>query len=138
MYYLLHFLFSGTRLIIWLVFYVLGVIADWKLFEKADEPAWTSLVPFYNRYQLYKIACGNGMLFLLGLIPFVSIAMNIFVSIKLARAFGYADTFAIGLILVPGIFRLIMGFDNSEYYGPQWVEGTLGDIVADLFSGQRY
>ena len=47
------------------------------------------------------------------------IVVAIILQIKLAKAFGYPSAFAIGLIFLPNIFQLIMGFDNSKYIGPQ-------------------
>ena len=38
--------------------------------------------------------------------------------IKLARAFGKGTGFAVGLILLPSIFYMILGFGDSVYYGP--------------------
>ena len=35
---------------------IVSVIAMWKMFEKAGEEGWKSLIPFYNVYILYKIA----------------------------------------------------------------------------------
>ena len=38
-----------------LVMFVLQVIAGWKIFAKAGEPGWKSLIPIYNTYIFYKI-----------------------------------------------------------------------------------
>lgn len=38
-----------------LIFYIFTVIASWKIFEKAGEKGWKSLIPIYNFYILYKI-----------------------------------------------------------------------------------
>ena len=37
------------------VFYLFMVIATWKIFVKAGEKGWKSLIPIYNVYMLYKI-----------------------------------------------------------------------------------
>lgn len=42
-----------------LVVAVLQVIAQWKLFEKAGEHGWASLIPVYNYFVMVKIATGN-------------------------------------------------------------------------------
>ncbi|MDD6429243.1 DUF5684 domain-containing protein [Candidatus Weimeria sp. HCP3S3_B5] len=102
-----------------LVLYILLIIANWKIFEKAGEPGWASLIPFYNLYVQYKIAWGNGLLFLLLLIPIVNVVISIIYEVKLAHAFGKSGGFAVGLIFLPNIFQLILGFDSSQYYGPQ-------------------
>ena len=38
-----------------LIYYILLVIAGWKIFEKAGEKGWKSLIPIYNTYIFYKI-----------------------------------------------------------------------------------
>ena len=37
------------------IFYILTVIATWKIFKKAGEPGWKCLIPIYNYYIMYKI-----------------------------------------------------------------------------------
>lgn len=55
-------IFAGFWLVI-LAFFVLNIVAGWKIFEKAGQPGWASIVPFYNSYIRYKIFWGNGWLF---------------------------------------------------------------------------
>lgn len=38
-----------------LVWAILGIIAGWKIFEKAGEPGWKILIPIYDIYIFYKI-----------------------------------------------------------------------------------
>ena len=38
-----------------LAIYVLQIIGWWKIFTKAGEAGWKSLIPLYNLYILYKI-----------------------------------------------------------------------------------
>lgn len=49
-------------LLISLIFVVITVIAEWKLFEKAGEPGWSAIIPFYNTLQMSKIATGNSQI----------------------------------------------------------------------------
>ncbi len=37
------------------VVYILQIIAWWKVFEKAGEKGWKSLIPFYNLYIAFRI-----------------------------------------------------------------------------------
>lgn len=115
--------------IIGVVLVILGIIADWKIFEKAGVAGWMSIIPFVNLYQLFKIAWGNGWLFLLELIPIVNIVVLILLYVKLARAFEQPGVFAVGLIFLPSIFLMILGFGSSRYIGPngQRVERISGD-----------
>lgn len=38
-----------------LIFYILYIIANWKIFKKAGEPGWKSIIPIYNVYIMFKI-----------------------------------------------------------------------------------
>ena len=38
---------------------IVQLIAMWKLYEKAGEPGWTSIIPFYNYFKMLKIALGS-------------------------------------------------------------------------------
>ena len=108
----------ATTWVLWLIVCVLLIVAQWRIFEKAGEAGWKSIIPFYNQYILFKIAMGSGWFFLLLLIPFVNIVMMIVLDVKLASAFGQGTGFAIGLIFLPNIFQLILGFGNYTYVGP--------------------
>lgn len=46
-------------LILALAMAILQVISQWKLFEKAGEHGWASLIPMYNYFVMVKIATGN-------------------------------------------------------------------------------
>ena len=69
----------GFLVFFWIFFgaiAILMIIATWKLYEKAGEPGWASLIPFYRDYVLFKISWGNGWYFLLSTVP--AIVTNIF------------------------------------------------------------
>ena len=109
----------GMLAAMWLIIlalYIIGVIGMWKMFEKAGREGWKSLIPIYNLYVLTEISGQNGLLFLLILIPGVgALIWSIMVAIKLAPAFGKDTGFAIGLILLPFVFYLILGFGKDQY-----------------------
>jgi len=96
---------------------VLGIVAMWKIFEKAGEPGWAAIIPFYNLYILFKITWGNGWNFLLLLIPLANIVFMIITMVKLAKAYGKSGGFAVGLIFLSVIFMCILAFDQSMYQG---------------------
>ena len=98
---------------------VLVIVGMYKMFQKAGLEGWKAIIPFYNMYLLYKLSWGNGWLFLITCIPCVGFIFNIIVSIKTAKAFGKGTGFGIGLWLVPCVFYMILGFDDSQYLGPQ-------------------
>ena len=39
-----------------LIWYVLQVIARWKIFTKAGEKGWKAIIPVYNEFVMYKIS----------------------------------------------------------------------------------
>ena len=130
----------ATIAIFFIVFYILVVIADWKIFTKAGEAGWKSLIPIYNVYVLFKIIGMSFWLWIGGV--FVAsifdviiskilgnqdvnslvtsiylLVFDVYFAIKLAKAFGKGTGFTIGLIIFPNIFQIILGFDSSKYIG---------------------
>ena len=45
----------GTTVAFIFIYYILVAIATWRIFKKAGEPGWKSLIPIYNLYIMYKI-----------------------------------------------------------------------------------
>lgn len=108
-----------------IVWYVFQVIAMWKIFTKAGEEGWKSLIPIYNLVILFKISGITPWLvfaYLAVFIPFVgafvSIGLMIYLAIMLSKSFGKSGGFAVGLIFLSSIFYLILGFGSSTYVGP--------------------
>lgn len=97
---------------------VFEFIVTWRIYKKAGEPGWASLIPFYNLYVLFKITWGNGWLFLLMLIPVVDVVIWIITMVKLAQVFGKGTGFAVGLVFLELIFSAIIAFDSSVYTKP--------------------
>jgi hypothetical protein len=51
-------LFAGlgiVGIIIAIVWGILAIVAMWKIFTKAGEAGWKSIIPIYNVYIMYKI-----------------------------------------------------------------------------------
>ncbi|MBQ3465535.1 MAG: FHA domain-containing protein [Firmicutes bacterium] len=94
------------------------IVGIWKMFEKAGEGGWKSLIPFYNMYILYKISWGNGLLFLLLFLPIIDIVMIIVTPFKTAKAYGLHPLYGVGLLLLPVIFYPVIGLGSSKYIGP--------------------
>ena len=45
----------GLFIAVAIVWYIFQAIADWKIFAKAGEPGWKSLIPIYNIIVEFKI-----------------------------------------------------------------------------------
>lgn len=99
---------------------ILTIISLWKIYTKAKQPGWASIIPFYSEFVLYRLTWGEGIYFLFTYvaIPVVPFIMSVITIIKLARSFRKSDGFAVGLILLPVVFFPILAFGSSEYAGP--------------------
>jgi hypothetical protein len=104
--------------IFWLAFMILMIAACWKIFTKAGQPGWASIIPIYNWYILCKIVGRPGWWVILLLIPFINFIIGIILCIDLAKSFGKGVGFGIGLILLGVIFFPILGFGSAQYQGP--------------------
>ena len=111
---LLH--MSAGMTIFSLLLSALAIASLWVLFTKAGEPGWAAIVPFYNLYVLFKITWGNGIMFLLLLIPIANFVIMIMTYVKLAKAFGKGGGWACGLIFLGIIFLPIMAFSKDIVY----------------------
>lgn len=129
-------LYAGMIMVIAGVSLVLGllsIIGLWKVFSKAGQPGWGSIIPFYNSYILYKITWGNGWLFLVPLVLscagmlfggvvgsvlfILTFVVGCITSYKLATAFGKSVGFTVGLVLLNWLFMMILGFSDALYLG---------------------
>lgn len=129
----------GVLAVIFLVAYVITVIGWWKMFQKAGEAGWKSIIPLYNSFILYKL-CWNTKMFwisiVLGLVAgcvgrssnivmtmiaavvgIASIVVTVMQNVKLAKSFGNGTFMGIILWIFPIIGSLILGFGKSQYIG---------------------
>ena len=61
----------------------------WKSFEQADRKAWEALIPGYNYYVAFKIACKKPWWALLMVFPGVHLVMLAVLNVSYIRRFGY-------------------------------------------------
>lgn len=138
--------FIGAFLIFAIAWYILQVIAHWKIFIKAGIPGWKALIPLYNTYLEYQMTWSVNAFFSMLILSAIALVLRMFnpqddpnmilsavISIvqlavsfitimqihKLSKSFGHGAAFTIGLVLLNPIFKLILGFSNDEYQGPQ-------------------
>ena len=109
---------SPVAMIFGLLIALLVIVAMWKVFTKAGQPGWASIIPIYNIYIWCKIVGRPGWWVILLLIPFVNFIIAIILSIDLAKSFGKGVGFGLGLALLGFIFWPILGFGSAQYQGP--------------------
>jgi uncharacterized protein DUF5684 len=103
--------------VVYFALIIFMIVAWWRLFTKAGQPGWASIIPIFNTYILCKIAGKSGWWVLLLLIPCVGLVFWILVCIAVAERFGKGGGFAVGLILLPFIFFPILAFGDAKYQG---------------------
>jgi len=99
------------------------IACQWKIFTKAGEPGWASIVPIYGFLVYLKIIGKPWWWLLLLLIPIVNFVGIFIVAIggthALSKSFGKDVGFTIGLLFLSVVFYPILAFDNSiVYQGP--------------------
>ena len=95
-----------------------AMIGQGASFRKAGKPFWQTFVPFLNSWTLHEITWGHGAYMFLEWIPGAGIVFSILTYVKLGQAFRKSGGFIAGLIFLPPVFEMILGFDDSVYYGP--------------------
>lgn len=118
--------------------YILNVVAYWRIFTKAGEAGWKSLIPVYNTYVQYKLTWNTKMFFVSLVLSLItgtlsmiggaaenfSYVISLILAViqltalyKLAEAFGRGILFAVGLVFLNPIFLLILAFSGNRYEG---------------------
>lgn len=110
--------------IIMLIIIILQIVAMWKVFTKAGEKGWKSIIPIYNVVTLFKISGLSPLLvlvYLAGIIPVVGpiicLVLTIYQANSLSKSFGKTAGFTVGLVLLAPIFYMILGFGKATYVG---------------------
>ncbi len=129
----------GFAAIIW---WILEIIGNWKLFKKAGRSGWLSIIPFVNIYTEFKLCWkGNrgilliialmvangisqpaaegptGLMVVAGIAAVVAIYLQIVESHKLAKAFGKGMGYTLILIIFDRLGRIVLGFGSARYIG---------------------
>jgi len=113
----------------WIIYFaiIIFVIAGvWKTFEKAGQPGWASIIPFYNYYIMGQI--GGVKNWWLIFIPIVNIYIIFVMMIAIAKSFGKDTAFGIGLVFLGFIFFPVLGFGSATYLGPNGTNQLQTDI----------
>lgn len=94
------------------------IAAQWKVYQKAEQPGWACIIPIYNTIVLLKIVGKPWWWILLMLIPIVNIVFAVWMTNLVSKSFGKDEGFTLGLIFLGFIFWPILGFGNARYRGP--------------------
>jgi hypothetical protein len=101
---------------------IIQLVAVWAIFEKAGQPGWAILVPFYNMWVWAVVGDRPGWVGLAACfagwipVPYVGLLIElglwIFITIGVAKAFDHGVGFGLGLCFLPVVFYPILAFDD--------------------------
>jgi hypothetical protein len=111
-----------------LILIVFFVATFWRIFAKANQPGWATLIPVYNLIVFMRIIKRPAVMLLLLFIPFVNIYIAISFIHTLSKSFGNDAMFTIGLIFLPFIFYPILAFGNHQYIHEELKNDADSDI----------
>ena len=104
---------------------VLMVVSMWKVFEKAGQKGWKSIIPIYNYIIMLRIIKKPEWLVFFIFVPVASLILAFIVFYNMAKAFGKGTGFALGLVLLPFIFFPVLAFSQAKYTVPTESHSTL-------------
>lgn len=117
---------GGGLYIILIVFTFIGIIAQWSLYEKCEQPGVACIVPVWNIIVWLRIAGRPAWQVLLLLVPVYNIYFFFKVFIEICQCFGKTsmlDYFLVVIVNAPYVIYLGLSPD-AEYQGPLYGTGT--------------
>ncbi|MFZ6051676.1 DUF5684 domain-containing protein [Halocola ammonii] len=118
---------GGVLLIIFML--LIGVVAKWKLFAKADQPALAAFIPIYDLIAALRMVGRPDKHILYFLIPVFNVFFGFKLLIEVAQSFGKfqkVDYFLVVLFNIFYMFNLGLSYEE-EYEGPVY-----GKPIEDL------
>ncbi|WP_230467769.1 DUF5684 domain-containing protein [Lujinxingia vulgaris] len=113
---------SGVAMVILLISLVISLalllvmaVSMWKIFTKAGQPGWMSLIPVLNVIILVQITGKEMWWVILLFVPIANLVATVIISLALAEAFGKDALWGLGLIFLPMIFLPMLAFGNAQY-----------------------
>ena len=112
-----------------LILSLLSLISMWKLFRKAGQPGWKSIIPVYNMYVMLKISGCPGWWLALCFVPYINLIVAVLAADAFVKAYG---RLGIGPVLMyvflaPFYLPYLAFSRNVRYMGPfPWGSGFYG------------
>jgi signal peptidase I len=107
-----------TYLVIFLIISSIPtLIGLMKIFNKASQPSWAALIPFYNAWIWLKVIEKPVWWFIFILLPFINVFMLLLMLVETAKTFNKNQLWEQGLAAVTPFYYLpYLGFSKSEKY----------------------
>lgn len=112
---LVVFAILGIFLFVFVCLIALVLVARWKMFTKAHQPGWASIVPLYSTVKTLEITNYPLWWAVVMVVPIVNLFFIVIVTRRIAAVFGRGAWFTVGLIFLPFIFYPIVAWGKSNY-----------------------
>lgn len=109
---------SGAQIALTVLLLIIIIASHWRVFTKAKQPGWASLIPIYNTYIVLKIIGKPWWWLIMLIIPVVNIFFVISLSHNLAKSFGKGVGYTVLLLILPFIGYPMLAFGDATYKGP--------------------
>ena len=100
----------------------IGIVAMWRMFEKANQPGWACIVPIYNVIVFLRIVGRPAKHIWLFLIPVYNIYLLFKVHFELIESFGQRNVLDYFLLVIFNVFYIMnlgLSYENI-YEGPAY------------------
>lgn len=104
-----------VALLIYVAIALLMIISLWKVFSKAGQPGWASIIPIYQTVVMLQVAGKPIWWIILLFVPIANIVIAIMMLAGIAKNFGKGGGFVVGMLLLPIIFWPMLGLGSAEY-----------------------
>lgn len=105
--------------IVLLAFVLIIIVSRWKIFTKAAQPGWASIIPIYNWVVMLKIVEKPTWWVIFAFVPFINLIFVCFVTYRLAKVFGKGIGYILGLLVLPFVFYPMLAFGKAVYMPTQ-------------------
>lgn len=111
-------LFAICLALIAVVVLIVELAALWRIFRKAGEPGWASLVPLYNLIVLLRITGVSVWQIIYLFIPPLQVVLLVTLAFALSHSFQKNLLYAFAMIFFFPILVPVLAFGNACYLGP--------------------
>ncbi len=104
-----------VALLIYVAIALLMIISLWKVFSKAGQPGWASIIPIYQTVVMLQVAGKPIWWIILLFVPIANIVIAIMMLAGIAKNFGKGGGFVVGMLFLPIIFWPMLGLGSAAY-----------------------
>lgn len=118
----------GIGIALWII----QIIAYWKIFTKAGEKGWKSIIPLYNSYTILKLVWKKSVFFIIILISIVMSVSSSFLNDEVILSNTAAKLIVSAISIISSIALIYYSLKNTYKLSKAFGHGigyTLGLII---------